>query len=302
MVDHLAHLRQVALGRDHDAVGVVGARDLAGQEGLVVGRIQPPDAVLDAGFLVELADVLHGLRGLVGVERDLLAVLVHDRHPVGPQQGVEPGVVVGEAVTHGHPERMALGLELDAGLQELVPGLGECLDPGLVEPVLPVDHQLADVPVGHGLPLALVDGQALDLVVPAALLLAHRLGDVGHVHQGVAIEPLLLDPGQVGAGLVLDHRDQLGHRAAPGGLDLVLDLDARGLLVGRRHHLLEVLVEVLHVGAFARERDGDRLGLGVAGDPGARGDAGGPGGGKLQEITTGGLRLCGLCHGFPPYV
>ena len=301
VLDHLAHLGQVALGGDHDAVGVVGARDLAGQESLVVVRVQPPDAVFDARFLVEPLHVLHRLRGLAAIQRDLLAVLVHDRHAVGPQERVEPGVVVGEAVAHGHAERMALGLELDAGLQELVPGVGEALDPGLVEPVLPVVHQLADVSVGHRLPLALVDGQALDLVVPAALLLAHLLGDVGHVYEGVAVEPLLLSPCQVRAILVLDHRDQLGHRAAPRGLDLVLDLDAGGLLVGRRHHVLEVHVEVLHVGAFARERDGDRLGLGVAGNPWARGDASGPGGGKLQEATTGGPRRWEVCHAFPPW-
>ena len=154
--------------------------------------------------------------------------------------------------------------------------------------------------VGHGLPLALVDGEELDLVVPAALLLAHLLGDVGHVHQGVAIEPLLLDPGQVGAVLVLDHGDELGHRAAPRGLDLVLDLDARGLFVGRRHHVLEVHVEVLYIGALAGERDLDRLGLGVAGDEGTRRNPCGAGGGEFQEITTGGLRQCGLCHTFSP--
>src|SRR5207253_10919424 len=50
--------------------------------------------------------------------------------------------------------------------------------------------------------------------------------------------------------------------------------------------------------AFARERDGERLGLGIAGDPGTRGNACGPGG-QLQKITTGGLRLCGLSHEFP---
>src|SRR5207249_1712154 len=217
---------------------------------------------------------------------------------------VAPRMIFPPAVPPLHPERMPLGLELDAGLEELVPGLGEMLEPGFVEPVLPVDHALADVRLGHGLPFAVVDGQGLDLVVPAALLLAHRLGDVGHVHQGVAVEPLLLNPGQVGARLVLDHRDQLGHRAATGGLDLVVDLDAGGLLVGRDHHLDEVLVEVFHVGALAREDDRRRLGLDLARDPGSPGDACGAGspGGELQKITTAGLGFCGLCHPLSPYV
>src|SRR5205814_8140197 len=99
--------------------------------------IQPADAVLDAGFLVELLDELDGLRGLAGVERDLLAVLVHDGHAVGPQEGVEPGVVVREAMPHGHTERMARGRELDAGFQEFVPGLWETLASDLVEPIPP---------------------------------------------------------------------------------------------------------------------------------------------------------------------
>ena len=60
-------------------------------------------------------------------------------------------------------------------------------------------------------------------------------------------------------------------------------------------------VEVLHVGAFARERDGDRLGLGMAGNPWTCRDAGGPGGGELQKATTGGLRLSGLCHAVSPF-
>src|SRR4029450_4698344 len=102
-------------------------------------------------------------------------------------------------------------------------------------------------------------------------------------------------------GLVLDHRDQLRHRAATRGLDLVLDLDAGCLLVGGNQHLLEVLVEVLHVRALARERDGGRLGLRVATDEGPRGHAGGSGG-KLQEVTAGRLRLSGLCHVVPPCV
>jgi multiple sugar transport system substrate-binding protein len=90
---------------------------------------------------------------------------------------------------------------------------------------------------------------------PFGMSMGHGFGDVGHVDEGVAVEPLLLHPRQVGAGLVLDHRDQLGHRAAPGGLNQVLDLDARRLLVSRPHDLDEVLVEVLHVGALTRERD-----------------------------------------------
>jgi hypothetical protein len=299
VLDHLAHVRQIALGRHHDAVGVVGARDLARQERLVVVRIEPPDAVLDAGFLVEPAHVVDALRGLTAVERDLLAGLVHDGHAVGPEQRVEPGVVVGEAVAHRHAKRMALGLELDAGFQEFIPGVGELLDPGLVEPVLPVDHQLSDVRLGYRLPLAVVHGQELDLVVPAPLLFAHGFGDVGHVDEGVAVEPLLLHPRQVGAGLVLDHRDQLRHGAAAGGLDLVIDLDARGLLVGRNQHLDEVLVEVLHVRAFAGKHDGRRLGLDLPGDPRRADDAGGAGS-ELQKITTAGLQLCGFRHAFSP--
>ena len=286
VIRDLAHVGQIALGRDHDAHRVVGARDLAGQERLVVGRVQPADAVVEAGLLVERPHVVHRLGGLGGIEGDGLAVLGHDLATVRPEERQQPRVVVGVAVSHRHAVGMAGLLQLPSRVEELFPRVRELLDARLLEPVAAIRHALADVPERHRLPLAFPHGEVLDFRVPAALLFAGLLGDVGDVQEPFAIEPLLLDPARVDRGLALDDRDQARHGGSAGRHDLVVELDARLLLVARHQDVLEVIVELLHVRALAQERDLRGLGFGPARTPAcADGGSGGARRSELDEIA-----------------
>src|ERR1051326_7610637 len=128
--------------------------------------------------------------------------------------------------------------------------------------------------------------EARDLRIPPALRLADFLGDVRHVEQAFAVEPLLLHPARVDRRLALHDR----HRAGPGGAagrdDLVDELDARLLLVAGDQDVLEVLVELLHVRALAQERDLRGLGFGPARTPAcADGGSGGTRRSELEEIA-----------------
>src|SRR5256886_1381991 len=211
----------------------------------------------------------------------------------------EPGVVVSEAMAHGHAVRVAGFFQLGAGLQELLPGIGEGVYPGGVEPISAVVHRLADVAEGHGLPLAPPHREALDLRVPAALLFAHFLGDVRHVQQRLPVQPLLLDPARVHGRLALHDGHQTGHRRPAGRDDLVDELDARVLPVAGHEHVLQIVVEFLHARAFAQEGDLCGLGAGLTQTPvRADGGAGGASHGELEEIAPrrGPTKTVGASH------
>src|SRR5579859_6802520 len=92
-------------------------------------------------------------------------------------------MVVTETMTELETERMAGLLELDAGLQQPIPGIRKILDAGLREPVGPPVHQLADITERKRLPLAVDDHRLFRGIVPPAILLADALGDVADIGQ-----------------------------------------------------------------------------------------------------------------------
>jgi len=295
VVGDLGDLREVLLADDQDGRGVVGAGDLLAEERLVVVDVGPAQHVLEHRLLVELAAEVDGLGRLRRVDDDRLAVPVDLAGTVRPEERVEPAVVVAEAVAELEAERMAILLEQAAGGEQVVPGLGELVDAGFLEPVGAVHLELADVAPRQRLPLALRDDDLEDVLVPAAELLADAVGHVADVHQAVVEQEGLVEAGHgdLGSRLRLGDRRQAGEHAAH-ARRLVRHLDARHLLVLGQQGLREVVVEGLDERALAD--DGHRLGggAGPAGSEGADHDATG----DFQEIATrrhGSLRVQSMC-------
>ena len=170
-------------------------------------------------------------------------------------------MIVAEAVAELEAERMADLLELDAGLQQLVPGVGELVVARLLEPVGAPVHQLADVGVRDRLPLAVDHHGFLRRLVPAAAFLADLGGDVAHIDELLVEQegPVEADRGHVGAGAVLRRGGDAGQQAADAH-HLVVDLDAGRLLVGRRQLVLEEGVEGRDERALVHHREALRRG------------------------------------------
>src|SRR5882757_3766645 len=175
-------------------------------------------------------------------------------------------------------------LELDAGLQELVPGVRELVVARLLEPVGAPVHQLADVAERDGLPLAVDHHGFLRRLVPAAGFLADLGGDVAHVDELVVEQegPVEADRGHVGAAGILRRGGDAGQQAADAD-HLVVHLDAGRLLVGRGQLVLEEGVVGRHERAFVHHCEALRLG---PGDARAEQGAGGAVRGKLKDVST----------------
>ncbi len=152
-------------------------------------------------------------------------------------------MIVAKAVAELEAEGMSVGLELGAGLQKLVPGIGEFVVTGLLEPVGAPVHQLADIAERDRLPLAVDDDGFLCRVVPAAVFLADLLGDIADIEVFLVVEERPVEEVQrhVRTGSGLCHGGDAGLQAADAD-QLVFDLDARELLVGRDQRFLEILV------------------------------------------------------------
>src|SRR5262249_50689110 len=128
LVGHLGDLRKVAFCYPQDALGVVRAGDLLTEVCLVVARIGPAHDVLEHGLLKEGAGKIQGTGGLITVDDNRLAIRLHLVGPIGPKQRIDPAVVVAKAVAQLETKGMALGLELDASLEQLRPGFREFVE------------------------------------------------------------------------------------------------------------------------------------------------------------------------------
>src|SRR5439155_15459829 len=220
-----------------------------------------------------------------GVDEDGLAILVDLAAAVGPEQRVEPAVVVAEAVTQLEAEGMAGLLEQAPDRQQVLPVIGELVDAGLLEPVGAIHLELTDVAPWQRLPLLVDHHRVEDVVVPGADLLADLGREVGEVHEARVEEVWPVE----GRHRDLRPRLRLGDRREPRehsahAHGLVVDLDARQLLVVRRERLGEIVVERLDEGALAD--DGHGLGRG-AGTLGPERRAGEGPRGQGQEVSTG---------------
>ncbi len=286
VVGDLGDLGEIALADHQDRRRVVGAGDLLAEERLVVAHVGPAEHVLEHRLLVEAAAEIDGLGRLVGVDEHGLAVLVDLATAVRPQKRVEPAVVVAEAVTELEAEGMAGLLEQAPGREQVFPVVGELADAGFLEPVGAVHLELADVAPRQRLPLLVDHDRVEDVVVPGTDLLADLGRDVGEVHQARVeeVRPVERRHGDLRSRLRLgDRREPREHPAHARGL--VVDLDARELLVVGRQSFGEVVVERLDEGALAD--DGHGLGRG-GGAPGAECGAGEGARGHGQEVATGG--------------
>ena len=257
LVSHLADFGKLALGEPQDAFGIVGAGDLLRHPRLVVAHVGPAEDVVEHRVLEELAAEIDCARGLVRIDDHGLAVGCHLGAAIGPQQRVEPAVVVAEAVAEFEAEGMILGFQLLADLVELVPGLRKLLDADFGEPVGAPVHQLTDIAEGDCLPFAVHDNGLPAGVVPAALRLADLVGDVVNVEIFVAeLDHVEQDVHRdVGARPGLGNRADPCRQAADAG-HLVVDLDAGLLLVGRGKRVHHIFVERLDERAFVEDRDG----------------------------------------------
>src|SRR5437867_10307866 len=162
---------------------VVGAGDLLAEERLVVVDVGPAEHVLEHRLLVEPPAKVDRLGRLVGVDQHGLAVLVDLPAAVRPQQRIEPAVVVAEAVAQLEAEWMPVLLQQAPGREQIVPGVGELADTGLLEPVGAVHLELADVAPRQRLPLLVHHDGVKDVVVPGTDLLADLGREIGDVDQ-----------------------------------------------------------------------------------------------------------------------
>ena len=183
-------------------------------------------------------------------------------------------MVVAEAVAELETERVPFCFQLLAGFVQLLPALRELLKADLGKPVAAPVHQLPDRAERDRFPFPVDDRHFPRGGVPAALLFSHLLGDVADVGVFLVVEERDQDQvhRDVGAGPGLADRGD-ARRAAPDTDNLVDDLDAGLLLVGRGEHILHVLVEWRNERAFVEQRD--RLAGGA-----------GPGGGQRNAAAA----------------
>src|ERR1700712_434616 len=99
LAGHLADVRKILLGDVKNTFGVVGAGNLFGQVGFVVADVGPAEDVLEHRLLIELAAEVDRASGFGGIDGDRLAVGIDLAGAVGPQQWIQPAMVVAEAMS-----------------------------------------------------------------------------------------------------------------------------------------------------------------------------------------------------------
>jgi len=207
-------------------------------------------------------------------------------------------VVVAEAVAQLEAEWMPVLLQQAPGREQIVPGVGELADTGLLEPVGAVHLELADVAPRQRLPLLVHHDGVKDVVVPGTDLLADLGREIGDVDQARVeeVRPVDRRHRDLRPRLGLGDRGQPREHAADADR-LVAHLDPRELLVFHQQRLGEVVVERLDERALAD--DGHRPG-GGARAPGAEGRARDGARSQGQEFATarhGVLRVSGCPAG-----
>ncbi len=198
------------LGFDIDRGAVVGGADRAGEERPVVARIVPGKAAIVAGVLPEADRELDRLDRSWAVQHNRLAVGFDLLAAPRPQIRVPERVRVAKGVRQCLADRMALGLELLAGLAPFLPGFRIFFRPiaDFVPPRGAVGDLQADDRVGNGKPLLAVIGDRLGGFVIAALCFADLLGDVADIGDtlGVELRPIVDRADDVGTGAGRDGR------------------------------------------------------------------------------------------------
>ena len=236
---HLLDLRILRVLRsvvDRDAV--VGVRDLAVEERLVVVRIEPRQRAGNERR-VELLAVLERFQRLRAVDHDLV-VGVDELAAERPDEPVAPQAVP-RGVAERHATRRALPCDSLRHLEEVVGRRREGVEAGRLQHAFPVDHHRAGGAERDADPLLAIRPEVgLARGIPSAVLLAEVFGEVGDVEQLVRIEVGVVvgrqDDVRTGAG-VGRHRRLRAH-VLPA---LVVDANFDARLLGE-------LLDVGHVG------------------------------------------------------
>ena len=165
-------------------------------------------------------------------------------------------MVVAEAVAQFEAEWVAGLLQLDAGFQQSVPGVGKVLDADFAKPIGAPVHELADVAERDRFPLAVDDHQFFDEVVPTAIFLADRFGDVADIDELVVEQewPAEIHRRYVWAVAGLSRCGYAGLQAADAD-QLVIYTDAGGLGVFRNQRLFHVVVVSRNERTFVHEAE-----------------------------------------------
>ena len=260
---HFLDLRiRRVLRRVVDRDAVVGHRDLAVEEGLVVVRVEPGQRARDESG-VELLAVLERFDGFRAVDHDLV-LLVDELGAESPDQPVAPHAVAGR-VAEGHAAGRALGVQRLHHFQEVVRGLRKAVKAGRLQHAIAVDHHRAGRAERDGDPLLAVGAvEGLRGREPAAVLFAEVFAQVGDVKQFIGVEVGVVvgrqDDVRSCAGVGRDRR--LGAHIFPA---LIVDAHLDAVLRAECSDVFHVLVDVtLHKAAPAQHAQLRAL-LGLAG-------------------------------------
>ena len=145
--------------------------------------------------------VFDGLHRLGAVDDDLAALVDH-LAAVAPEQPVGVVVAVADAVAMREAGGMADLLQRLAEFEEARRVLREFGEAGFLDPAVAIDDGVADGRQRQADELAVARGVALRAVIPAAILVAEIVAEVGDVEQLVGILVGVVEPDQheVGAG------------------------------------------------------------------------------------------------------
>src|SRR6266446_6353645 len=246
---HRLHLRVLrVLRRVVDRDAVLGDADLVVEERLVVVRIEPGERSRHEG-LIELLGVLERLQRLRAIDDDVV-LLVDQLSAERPDEPMRPGVAVAGGVAEREADRMVLRLERLAELQEPRGVARETVEPHFLHLADAVDEGVARGAEGHADPAPAAGLEVLPAnVVPAAVLLAQILGEIGHVEQLLGVEVRVVEGREddVGAGADVRRHRRLGTHVLPAlAVDTHFDAGAFAELGGVLHpHVLVALDEAL---------------------------------------------------------
>ncbi len=216
------------LGSVVDRDAIAGQPDLAGQERLVVGRIQPGQRAGDEGVVERLA-VFQRLDGFRAVDDDVV-VLVDHRRAMAPQAPVGPAAIA-HRMAKREGRRVTDLLQALAAFEEAWEILRHLVEARFLDPGLAINHGRARAAERHRDPVALgILAIVLGDREPAAIFLAQVVGKIGQ-DQGLVREQVrILVPGEHDVGAAADiGRDRGGRPQVLPARDVDVDLDAGGL-------------------------------------------------------------------------
>src|SRR5262249_30901993 len=183
LVGDLGDRGEVALAQPQDTLRIIGARDLLSIPGLVVADIGPTEHIVKHRVTEESAGKIDRACSLVRINHHGLPIGFDLMPAIGPQEGVEPAVIVTKAMAKLEAERMALRLQLLADLIQFFPSFRKLRDTDLGKPISAPVHQLADIAERERLPSVVDDSSLPRRVIPTALLLPGLFGNVAHIQQ-----------------------------------------------------------------------------------------------------------------------